>query len=106
MQRFVVVMVVVAFVATAIGCGNQLTIPKDKAAFAKGEIEKIAREYAPIADEAFADESIELRLKRAELRTRLYTILELIAQDVQENDRRGLVDALLRATLFLMGVPQ
>ena len=88
------------------GCGQNVMLPKDKAEFAKSEIEKIAREYAPIADEAFADEPIELRVKRAELRARLYTILELIAQDVSENGRADLVRTLLRASLILMGAPQ
>ena len=88
------------------GCGQNVTLPKEKAEFAKSEIEKIAREYAPIADKAFADESVELRVKRAELRTRLYTILELVGKDVSEDSRADLVRALLRASLILMGAPQ
>ena len=107
MKRFVALIAVVLLVATATGCsGKRLTLPAEKAEFAKIEIEKIAREYSPLADAAFADESASMQAQRAALLARLYTILEIITLDIQEDSRSGLVNALLRATLMLMGVPQ
>ena len=103
MNRILAVFVAAFFMY---GCGQNVTLPKDKAEFAKGEIEKIAREYAPIADEAFADESLELQTKRVQLRTRLYTILEILAEDVKQDSHASLVTVLLNMSLALMGVAQ
>lgn len=87
-------------------CAQSVSLPKEKAEFARQEIEKIAREYGPLADEAFEDESAAMKVKRAALRARLFTVIEFVLQDVTVNETDGFWETFTKAIALLAGAAQ
>lgn len=106
-KRLIAALIALVFAATAfsvVGCsGESYSVKRDKADFARKEIETIAREYTPLADEAFADESAAMQAQRAALRARLFTIIEFILQDIKVTDDSPITEVLARAALLIMG---